>query len=116
MPIVPPIFISSDDLYVFPSQEEAERSVDDYDPTDRAFDSEGRVLTISPARSWEGGKLVARPHSGIALSAAETNPSHQDQLSRLIADWLPAFSLGRIQPSSLKELVQEAVSVSKSFR
>lgn len=108
VPIVPPIFVHGDDLHVFASRSEAESWLEDCEPEDRAFDSEGRLLRISGRKSWSAGNLVTRKYGGVTVTLAEDAPTHQEELRRLIADWLPADA-HRHSATTLAELVREAV-------
>lgn len=91
MPIVPPIFVRGDDLYIFRSVKDAESGLEPVDvgPAQRGFDAEGRLLHVlvrgDVKRRWFGiDQHVAR----FEVVLVEEQPSHAEDLRTTRADWL----------------------------
>jgi hypothetical protein len=104
VPIVPPIFVRGDDLYIFRSVAHAESFIEpvDVDPSERAFDSQGRLLRVSVAGEVRrrtgliGWESIDQSHARTVTDLAEKHPNHAEELRRILVDWLR--SAGELPP------------------
>lgn len=97
----PPIIINdsqnpklSGDLCVYDSVEWAQKSHEPYDADDkyiRIFDSEGRLLKMTPL--WESYE--------IRLSSAEETPSHLEELTGLLRHFLPRIGVSESEAAGM---------------
>jgi hypothetical protein len=112
MPITPPIFVHTDDLLVFPSVEAAESYLEpvDVEPTDRGYDSEGRLLRVGVRGEVRRGAIgVDQSSARVELCLAEDTPGHVDELRAALVTWLEQVEPGTIIASeSLAALVARA--------
>ena len=114
MPIVGPVFLLRDTLESYDDAGEAELSFNDdpFDEAVRAYDSEGRLLKVTlepqPRTEWRAGKLVTGLFDEplLKITLAEDEPSHSEELHRLIVDWLSrdGGSPEELNSASLPEL------------
>ena len=101
-----PIFVDySGDLNLFKTIEAAEGYVEAYDiAACKAYDSEGRLLSIAPAPKFSFRR-------DVVLKPAEELPTHGDQLRTTLIRWLTAVgeSPDALEPMALSDLVAVAV-------
>ena len=105
MPIVPPVFIRGDDLYIFASVADAESYLEppDVEPDERGYDSEGRLLRVVVRRRGMG------VNPWVELVLAEEAPSHAEELRAVLGDWLARAERVAVSPTaSLPDLVERA--------
>jgi hypothetical protein len=112
MPIVPPIFIRGDDLYIFRSVEAAESSMEpvDVEPGERAFDAEGRLLSVLVRGEVKQGWLVVDQHlARIENGLTEADPTHAEELRAILGEWLGRVEKApELEAAPLAELVARA--------
>lgn len=112
MPMTPPIFVRSDGLLVFPSVEAAESFLEpaDVEPTDRGYDSEGRLLRVGVrGQVRRGGIGLDQSGARVELRLAEETPGHADELRAALATWLEQVEPGtNIASEDLAALVARA--------
>jgi hypothetical protein len=119
LPITPPIFIRSDDLYTFSSKEEAESFMEPVDversPGERGYDSEGRLLHVVVRGKVKYGWLgsIDQSHARVELILAEEVPQHREELHTILSDWLgrgnASASNEELATATLEELVKRAL-------
>ena len=109
MPIVPPIFIRCDDLYIFGSVEEVESGLEpvDVEPSLRGFDAEGRLLDVlvrgEVRRGWLGPNQSA---AKVEVVLVEEQPGHTEELRITLAGWLARIEKApELATASLAELL-----------
>jgi hypothetical protein len=116
MPIATPIFICSDDRYVFRSKEEAERFMEpvDVDPSERGYDAEGRLLQVVVRGKVKYGRFggIDQSAARVELVLAEETPHHREELRAVLADWLAradaSVAKEKLAEATLEELVERA--------
>jgi hypothetical protein len=112
MPITPPIFVRSDDFLVFPSVEAAESFLEpvDVEPTDRGYDSEGRLIRVGVrGEVRRGGIGIDQSGARVELSLAEDAPGHADELRAALVTWLEQVEPGtNLASDNLAALVARA--------
>lgn len=115
MPIKPPIFVCSDDVYAFASKEEAESFLEPVDvaPDERGYDAEGRLLRVGVRGEVKRGRgYVDQSGARVELVLAEEQPGHREELRSRLAEWLRRA--GQDSPAlataSLEQLVERAAS------
>lgn len=96
-PITPPVIVSdSGDVNVFETIDDAEKYLEPYDVGSlTAYDSEGRLLRL----------IATSPR--ITIEVEEWSPSHQEDVRRLLLDFLNELGIAdlNIRGKNLQELV-----------
>jgi hypothetical protein len=112
MPIVPPIFIRGDDLYIFRSVEAAESSMEpvDVEPGEMGFDAEGRLLSVLVRGEVRQGRLVVDQHlAKVEIGLVESDPTHAEELRTILGKWLGQVEKApELAAAPLAELVAKA--------
>jgi hypothetical protein len=107
MPMIPPIFIRSDDLCVLPSKADAESWLEpvDVQPGEHGYDAEGRLLHVVVRGHVKHGRFGGIDQSGarVELVLAEEVPHHGEELRAVLAEWL-----ARAEAASVKEELDAA--------
>jgi len=112
MPITPPIFVRSDDLYIFTSVAEAESYLEpvDVEPDEQGYDSEGRLLrVVVRGEVKRSGISIDQSRARVELVLAEEVPTHAEELRAVLGDWLARAEQVTVSPGdSLSDLVKRA--------
>jgi hypothetical protein len=116
MPMTPPIFIVSDELYVLPSKADAETWLEPVDvaPGEHGYDAEGRLLHVVVRGHVKHGWFGSVDQSGarVELVLAEEIPHHREELRAVLAEWLAraeaASAKEELAAATLEELVARA--------
>ncbi len=119
MAITPPIFVCTDDVYVFRDKDEAESFLEPVDvkPDDKGYDAEGRLLHVLVRGEVKRGRWsIDQSNARVELVLAEDQPTHREDLRARLAEWLRG--VGDVKPgaaeATLEELVVRAVQHSET--
>lgn len=115
MPMKPPLFVCSDDVYAFASKEEAESFLEpvDVEPDERGYDAEGRLIrVVARGEVRQGRGWVDQSRARVELVLAEEEPSHREELRTQLAEWLRRAGQDSptLETASLEQLVERAAS------
>lgn len=110
MPITPPVFVRSDDLYIFDTVADAESWLEpvDVEPDKHGYDAEGRALLVRVVGKVKKGWLgIDQSGARVEVSLAEESPTHAEELRGELVRWLTAID-GAVPAGGLAELVERA--------
>jgi hypothetical protein len=118
MPMKPPVFVCSDDVYVFTSKEDAESFLEpeDVEPDEHGYDAEGRLLRVVVRGEVRRGRWsVDQSRARVELVPAEEAASHAEELRTVLVDWLRRADSEEsdLAGTGLQELVQRAERVAR---
>lgn len=115
----PPILVfAGGDVDIFESVEDAVRYIEWPSIVEErtvAYDSEGRLLKLEAPGERATGFLGVKAYSvnkPITITSAEVEPSHQDELGRLLRDFLERVGTVResLTGATLGELLRMAIA------
>jgi hypothetical protein len=115
----PPIVVfAGGDVDIFESIEDAVRYIEwpsIVEDRTVAYDSEGRLLKLEAPGERATGLLGVKAYSvnkPISITGAEVEPSHQDELGRLLRDFLERVGTAResVANAALGDLLRMAIT------
>lgn len=100
----------TDDLLIFETLAHAESWIEpvDVSPDDRAWDAEGRALSVRVRGEIKRGWIAIDQHKArVEIVATEDDPTHAEELRTELVAWLGQVE-GSTPTGTLAELVQRA--------